>query len=74
MPIVLARDNIETRLLNGSGLVLGEQTQFRIGAGSRPLDEPECRNELPRHGQSADRKIIDRPLRLCAPQRVLGNL
>ncbi len=62
------------RLLDSNRNIAFEQTQFRVGARRGPLHETQRRDELARHREPRNRKIIDRALRLRAPERIVRNL
>src|SRR6185436_7316545 len=53
---------------------LRQQAQAPVRASGGPLDERQCAHERRRHSQTADGEVIDRALRLCAPQRGRGHL
>ncbi len=72
MPVMLTGGHLERSFLDGHGRFRGQQAQLGIRAGRRPLNEAERGDKGPRHRYAGDRKIIDRALRLCAPQRIRG--
>jgi hypothetical protein len=59
--------DLERARLDGRGDGVRQQSQAAIGAGRRPLDERQSTDERRRHSQTADRKIVDCPLRLRTP-------
>ena len=72
--VVPAFGDFERRLLDCRGARGVEGVEVEIGGRSRPLDQAERTDELPRHAQPADRKVLDRALGLRAPQRVGRDL
>ena len=74
MLIVVAPGNRQRRCLNRDRLIRGQQTKFRIGARSGPFHESESCDKSPRHPHAANRKVVNRTLCLCAPQRILWHL
>ena len=72
--VVPAFGDFERRLLDGGGALRIERVELEVRGRRRPLDQPERADELARHAQPADREVLDRTLRLRAPQRVGGDL
>ena len=62
--------DLQRGFLNGYGDIAFENSEFGVGTGASPFDETECRDKLPRHRQSTDRKIVNRSLCLGTPQRL----
>ena len=52
----------------------GKQAQAAIRARGSPLDERQRADERRRHAEAADREVVDRALRLRAPQCGRGHL
>ena len=63
-----AADSIAT------GQLRWQQAEAGVGGRGGVLDQGQRANEAARHGQAADRKVLDRALRLRTPERVGWNL
>jgi len=74
MAVVLTVGDLQCGFLHSHRHVAFQQAELRVGAGRRPLDQRQRRDELARHRQAADRKIFHSALRLGAPQGVLRHL
>ena len=70
---MLTGGDFEGRFLDGHGFLRRQQAEFAVGAGAGPLDQAERPDELARHRRAADREVVDRPLRLGAPEGILGD-
>jgi hypothetical protein len=60
--------------LDGHCFRTRHQTQLAVSAGRSPLDQTQRANECTGHRQSADWKIINRPLCLSTPKRIRRHL
>ena len=72
--VVTAFRDFQRRLLDGRSALGIQAVEVEIRGRRRPLDQAERADELARHAQAADRKVLDRALRLRAPQRVGRHL
>jgi len=72
--VVLAFHDFERGLLDRRRTFGIERIELDVRRRRRPLDETERADEVARHAQTAQREIVDRALRLRAPQRVRGDL
>ena len=66
--------DFQRRLLDRRGALGVERVELEVGGRRGPLDQAERADEVARHAQAADRKVLDRALRLRAPQRVGRHL
>jgi hypothetical protein len=72
--VVPAFRHFERGLLDGCCPLGIETVEVEVGRRRGPLDQTERADELARHAQPADLEILDRTLRLRAPQRIGGHL
>ena len=66
--------HLESRGLDGRRELGRHVPQFRVRARRRTLDQSQGTDERARHAQAARRKILDRALRLGAPERGRGHI
>ena len=72
--VELAVDHFLRRADDRVGELAIEHTQVAIGFGRRALDRAQGANKRHRHRLAADAKVLQRALRLCAPQVIGGDL
>ena len=58
---------------DGLGGLFGQRTQFGVDARRGALHEQHGANEFARHFLAGDTEILERALRLSAPQSVRGD-
>ncbi len=73
LSVVIARSHGIGSLLDGCGQFGRQLAQPPIHSRGGALDQPQRADEGPRKTQPADRKILNRPLRLRAVQRIGGD-
>src|SRR5690606_34392823 len=72
--VMPALGNFQSGFLDGPGELAVEQAEVGVGFGGGRLDEAQRADEGARHRQSRNPEVLHGALRLCAPQRVGGNL
>ena len=72
--VVAAVGHLRAAASMAAGERAGKQSESRVGRRGGLLDQRQRRDEAARHVQAADREVLDRALRLRAPQRVGRHL
>ncbi len=73
LPVVLAGEHLVRRGGDGVRLVRGERLQLGVHQRAGALDPRERADQLDRHALAGDAEVLERALRLRAPELVGGN-